>query len=230
MERIAPQSLPIKTVLFKHGQDFLRHYREMDGDGGIVIPSRLRYEPDEIVVLELFFPPMPNRIHLRAMAVPHLASQGFAAFRFETMERAKKDFLLKAATSKTKARRRRYRRYPTNLEVTWHVDGVALRHPAKLRDLSRGGLSLTTEWPPPVGTDIVTHVLLPDDPVPLVLSGRVTWIAQTTKQGAMGIQFFSHVLPEMKRLRRFLNQLNDSGIVPSVQPKSQPRRSADHQN
>ena len=219
-------SLPIKTVLFKNGHDFLRHFEEMDGEGGLVVPSKLRYHPEEQVVLEIFFPPMPNRLLIRAEAVPHMASQGFAAFRFLTSETLKKNYLVRIAKKNIRVKRRRDRRYPTNLEVTWRVDGVALRHPARLRDLSRGGLSLTTEWPPPVGTDVVVHLDLPGSQNKVILDGRVTWTTQTMKTGAMGIQFFTNRLADLKRLRRFLHQLNDSGVVPTVHEPSRGRRSS----
>ncbi len=209
-------SLPIKTLLFKNGQDFLRHYREMDGEGGVVVPSKLRYHPGDRVILEIFFPPMPNRLLLRAEAVPHMASQGFAAFRFLDSEALKKSYLVTVAKKNFRVRRRRHRRYPTDLEVTWQVEGVALHHPARLRDLSRGGLSLATAWPPPVGTNVVMHLHLPEDPTALILEGRVTWTAQNTKAGAMGVRFFTNAVSEMKRLRHFLHQLNDSGLVPSI--------------
>lgn len=62
------------------------------------------------------------------------------------------------------------------------------------KNISRGGTFVATDRPLPVGTEIVFALVLPAQPQPLSLRGRVTWttpadVATKANPAGMGIEF-----------------------------------------
>ena len=212
----------IHMACFESGDAFLRHYEDMDGHGGIIFPTKATFEEGELLEVEIRFPGLPNRMLLRAEAVPYLASPGFQAVRFLKSEKSKKDFVLAVAKGRARGRRRRHRRFPVELEASWRIEGVQVYNPAVVRDLSRGGLYLETPWSPPVGSHVLIRLRLPGQQEEIELSGRVTWMAQDLRTAHMGVQFTPPSQPALKHVRRFLRHHSDSGVLPIQRPRRQP--------
>ncbi len=205
----------IHIVEFEDGEAFLRHYEEMDGQGGLIFPSKAKFREGELLVVEIRLRGLRTGMLLRAEAVPYLASPGFVAVRFLESEREKRDFVLALAKGRARGHRRRYRRYPVDLEASWRVKGVQVYNPAHIRDISRGGLYLTTPWSPPVGSRILVRLRLPGQDE-IEVSCRVTWVAQDLKTTHMGAAFHPPNQPVLKSIRRFLRHHSNSGVLPAI--------------
>ena len=228
--------MKIHLLRFKNGNEFLSCYEQMEGDGGLVFPTRAALKPGETFVIEVKFPPLPNRVLVKATvsraqkASPDGPGQksyplqkshplGTIVARFLRTEKPKRDFLLEMAKighhdSNGKLKRpahRRYRRFPVDMGLTWQVKETELRHQGRVEDLSSGGMFVRTEWTPPVGTELKL-TLQPDDAKgPLGLYGRVTWVSQGLRAGGMGIRFQHNSRGEMRRIRRLIRHISNSG-------------------
>jgi Tfp pilus assembly protein PilZ len=191
----------------------------MDGVGGVVFDSRASLEIGEKFVLEVKFPPLPNRVLIKAEVVEKKRSPDRVVARFLSGEQAKRDFLVTMAASnerKLNGRRpahRLHRRFPVELPVTWQVKGVELRHDGKIEDLSSGGMFVRTEWTPPVGTELKLTFHPRSSQERVCLVGRVTWVSQGLRAGGMGIRFRHRNGPEMRAVRKLVREIGHSGEV-----------------
>ncbi|MCD6497360.1 MAG: PilZ domain-containing protein [Deltaproteobacteria bacterium] len=208
----------IHLVQFDSARDFLHHYDEMDGDGGLIFATKAKFRSGEQVALEVRFPPMVGRVLVTATSSPHMAPEGYVAFRFLAEEQSKKEFLLRVAhlSGEPKSFPRHHRRFPVRLRLNWQVEGVAFHHIGEVRNLSRGGLFVVSEWAPPVGTRLSLTIKAPDDPNPIRVRGKVTWVSHGGKQVGMGLRFEKRSSPDMKRLRTIIRAISHSGDLDAV--------------
>lgn len=81
---------------------------------------------------------------------------------------------------------RRYARAPFASDLVFRTaeDGD---HPGRARDISLGGMFITTEEAPPFGTSVIITLTLPDERTELELPAIVRW----SSAGGMGVQFKS---------------------------------------
>lgn len=79
---------------------------------------------------------------------------------------------------------RRYERAPFVSDLVFRTseDG---EHPGRARDISLGGMFITTDEAPPFGTTVVIKLTLPDAKTQLELPAIVRW----SGTGGMGVQF-----------------------------------------
>jgi type IV pilus assembly protein PilZ len=81
---------------------------------------------------------------------------------------------------------RHYERAPIDVPVEFAVKGSNERSTGRARDLSVGGMYVQTPAPPPFGSEVVVHVVLPGQKVAFALPAVVRW----TRAGeGMGVQF-----------------------------------------
>lgn len=102
-------------------------------------------------------------------------------------------------------RRRRTERIPVQLEVEYTSFDAFLSDYAI--NLSRGGLFLASQRPAPVGTPVTLRFVLPEETLPVELSGEVAWVNPAGEGqliAGMGIEF-SQMDPDSERkLARFV--------------------------
>ena len=111
-------------------------------------------------MIEIKFPPLPNRVLIKAKVLEKDSAAEKIVVEFLDGEQLKRDFLLAMATKdpaelkKNRPAHRRHPRFPVDIPVTWQVKDVELRHEGKIADISGGGMFIRTEWTPPVGTEL----------------------------------------------------------------------------
>lgn len=71
-------------------------------------------------------------------------------------------------------RRRRNARVPVRLEVEYSSLDAFLSDYAI--NMSRGGLFLASQRPAPVGTPVMLRFVLPDQTIPVEITGEVKWV------------------------------------------------------
>jgi uncharacterized protein (TIGR02266 family) len=96
---------------------------------------------------------------------------------------------------------RRHSRAVLDVDVEFASKGSAERTIGRAKDISLGGIFITTDKPLPFSTEVVVHVTLPAQKAPFALPGVVRW----TRDGGMGIQFApigareTHAITELTR-------------------------------
>jgi hypothetical protein len=165
----------------------------------------------------------------RATADHYDAEKGTLLARLNPGERSTLDFILGiAAASNSPPRRRRYHRFPVEVPITWQVRGVSLNHAGQIVDLSRGGVYIQTETPPPTGTELKLTLQLGAQIRPLELYGRVARVHRGRRRGGMGIRLRYRTTLPMRRLRRLIRRMDGMGelltaeLKPSVAVHLQP--------
>lgn len=221
-------TMKLHYLRFKSGSEFLSCYEEMNGKGGLVFPSRAAVKDGETFVLEIKFPALPNRVLIKAEVSKCHGGQESSGescsanrptiveTRFLGTEKSKKDFLLAMAKNderftRNRPAKRRYRRFPVNMDANWQVKGVELLHRGSIEDLSGGGVFIRTEWTPPEGTDLNLTLYPDDEQGPLRLVGRVAWTKQGSRTGGMGIRFKKNNHRDMVRIRRLIRHMGNCG-------------------
>ena len=100
---------------------------------------------------------------------------------------------------------RRYQRAPLDVAVEFSPRGAEAgegRHPGRSKDISLGGMFVTTNEPLAFGTELVVHILLPGQKAPFALPGVVRW---SRAGDGMGVQFGlmgareTHAITELTR-------------------------------
>lgn len=218
-------SLPMRihTLRYASGDDFLHFCRDLDGTGGVVISTRAQFEPFEKFIFDVRFPPMGNGVLIKAEAAQVDPADQTVLARLSPGERSKWDFLLGlAAATLSPPSRRRYLRFPVDLPVVWQVRGTELRQDGRAVDLSRGGIYVLTDLPPPRGTELKLTVRLPSDGEQLRLYGRVARVQQSRRGGGMGIRLRYRTTSNMRKLRKVLRTWNDTGELTAIPEPAAP--------
>jgi Tfp pilus assembly protein PilZ len=214
--------MKILYATYKSADEFLT--RLQVGEDGEVTPGRVsvatkaRYEPGEVVVLEIGFPGLPNRVLVKAAAhkMPVADGLGFATFDLLPGEEHKRNFLVAVASGRGKVSfGRRHQRFPIRLPARFRVEGEELTA-AETEDMSTGGMFLRTTRDLPEGTR-VSIVLDPlDGSAEMEFSCRVVRLRNEVGEGeaeGVGVQFDRPTSDEMKRLRRMIRDVKLSGKV-----------------
>jgi hypothetical protein len=103
-----------------------------------------------------------------------------------------------------------------DLPVVWQVRGSELRQDGRAVDLSRGGIYVLVDLPPPRGTELKLTVRLPTNGEPLQLYGRVARVRQGRRRSGMGIRLRYRTTSNMRKLRKVLRTWNDTGELTAL--------------
>jgi Tfp pilus assembly protein PilZ len=199
---------------FVSADDFLGRLEvgEDAEQGNLTVATKARYEPGEVVVLEIGFPGLPNRILTRS----HFKGEkgGEAIFQLQAGEAHKRDFLVAVASGRASASwQRKSRRFPLRLPARFIVDGseVPLRGDAETEDVNRKGVFLKTARTLPEGAR-VTIVLDPcDGSAEMEFQGRVVYTRTENGSDGVGVQFDRLNSDDSKRLRRMIRDVKLRG-------------------
>ena len=99
-------------------------------------------------------------------------------------------------------------RMPVQLEVEYSSIDAFLSDYAV--NMSRGGLFLASQRPSPIGTPVTLQFVLPEETIPVEISGEVMWV---NPEGVgqlipgMGIEFRGMDTDSERRLARFVQTL-----------------------
>lgn len=197
-------------------EDFLKGLHNDGNDTLLAVTTKAAYRDNESTILEIGYPGLPNRILVRARAVPSPKNDDERKwFVINEEEELQLDFLIAIAAGKADASvQRRHRRFPMRMEARVRVDGESDKDslPAQTADMATGGVALETDAALPDGTK-VTVVLDPGDGSgEIQIAGTVMWNREGEFQTAeVGIQFEKGSTEDMKRLRQLIRGVKLSG-------------------
>lgn len=202
--------MQILKARFYSREEFDEAYQADLPNGGLFVPTTTPLITGDQVVVEVFCKGLPNKVLLRSEvkswrpALPRLRIRAGALCAFLPEERDKRSFMLAALDGTVQARKRRHVRLPVSLPMNYRIEGSLDSHTGELLEISLGGALLRTDAPmPPLSADVVLEVLLPGGAVPVQLSGRVAYHAES---GA-GIKFIYRDGGGSRRLREFIRRL-----------------------
>jgi hypothetical protein len=205
------------TCAFASRHAFLSSYRDDAADGALDCETRSALEVDQLVVVEVSFPGLPNPILLRGLVVD--VQPGHRALvRIHDGDAHGRDFLLRAARGELEAVEpveRNHRRIPVALPITCRIEEVGepggevvgLTH-----DVGGGGAWILCASPPAVGTR-VSLVLGPVEGETFRLDGRVAWLRRDVWATGFGVRFDSKDSRDAARLRGLLRRACETGRV-----------------
>ena len=205
------------TCAFASPDAFLASYRDEPSDGALDCETRSAVEVDEPVVLEVWFPGLPNPTLLRGLVVDVQPGER-ALVQIHDGDAHGRDFLLRVARGELEPVgpvERNHRRVPVSLPITCRIDEVGepvgevvgLTH-----DVGGGGAWILCAAPPAVGTR-VSLVLGPVEGETFRLDGRVAWLRRDLWATGFGVRFDSKDSRDAARLRGLLRRACETGRV-----------------
>jgi len=213
------------TVVFVSTDEFLSHYRECEPAGAIYCRTRAIVSKGETVLLEVYFPGLPNRALIRGNA--QQTSQGSGAWiAFHESELSTRDFLLQVARGHLEIKPRRGRsfdRFPASLPVDCRISGDGSGSPERLvsrtEDISAGGVFVRSVKPPPVGARVAITLggRAARSIDPLSLTGEVAWVRTDESSRGFGVRFHDKTQIDHKTLRTLLRRASETGKVAFAQ-------------
>jgi Tfp pilus assembly protein PilZ len=208
-----PRGMQILKARFHSREDFDEAYNSELPHGGLFVPTTTPLATGDQVVVEIFCKGLPNKVMLRSEvrtwrpALPRLRVRAGALVAFLPEESDKRSFMLAALDGEVVARKRRHTRMPVTIPVKFRTAGNLEVQDGEMVEISLGGALLRAEGVlPALGTDVVIDVRLPGGAVPVPLSGRVAYHAET---GA-GIKFLYRDGGGSRRIRELIRRLRAS--------------------
>jgi len=217
----------ILSAWFTSGAEFLSFYDETMAQGALYYPTAAELSVGELVLVEIRFKELPNRMLLRANVHMIDLQRNGVWLTFMPEDRDTLAFIIDVArgdiTVETKIQRK-HRRYPVEVPVDWKASGSNHVYVSWTDDVSAGGAFVRTLSPPPVGTQVAL-VLTPAGSPPFTLSGKVTWISQEPGNEGMGVRFEETTSETARALRETLRKMDEAGeITIAVPPASGSRQ------
>jgi Tfp pilus assembly protein PilZ len=205
----------ILKARYRSAQDFLRGYQGTSACGGLFFPTREHAIVGEVVLAEVRFPELGDRLLLRSYVAWRRSArvrEGTAAgigIEFLESERRKRDFLLAVARGEAacKVVARNHRRIPVSLAVDWYVTEERERRNATLLDIGPGGAFLSTAEQRPPGTHVVVEITPPGGAAPLAVEGRVAWARTEPGHEGFGVEFRCRDTGGLRRLKEMCRRL-----------------------
>lgn len=189
---------------------FREAYDEALPCGGLFCPTTQALDEGEEVVVEIHFPELPNKMHLRGAVVswraatPRLGIRAGATIAFAEDEQDKCRFILEVADGRHRnAVKRRHARLPVERPARWRLASATDLQEAALREISIGGAHLVTPEQLELGEDIVVELTMPGGAQPISL---VTKVAYRTPSG-YGLRFVYRDGGGSRRLREMVRRL-----------------------
>jgi Tfp pilus assembly protein PilZ len=203
---------------YETGKDFLADVVEnADGQRRLRHRTQTDLSRQEMVILEIRFPALPNRVLLRGRVTELMQNSEADApltvmLDVDSEDRDTLNFLVERASqgSPPAVRSREHERVPLGLPVDWRVEGSGDVIISSTDDVGIGGVQIRTLSPPPVGTELTLRVALnPPDGEELSILGKVVWVRQDDDFQGMGVQFISSEGDQKKPLRKLLSNILD---------------------
>jgi hypothetical protein len=205
----------IVVARFSDGPAFLESYREGEPSGQLAVGTRARLAYDSEIVLEIFWPELPNPLFVRARVVRRLGSKQGLLFALHADSQAARDFLLQMATGeRTRWFRRAQRRWCVRLPASWRRFGDFCMRDGTVEDLSSGGaLVCTPSEPPRMFDQVGLRIAAPAAGQDLIVTGVVRHAEERSGDFAFGVQFDRGSSGEQRRLRRLVRVFAARGVV-----------------
>ena len=171
-------------------------------------------KPREAVILEVFFPALPNRVLLRGTVSGYEegTDEGVVHLTINPEDEGALDFLCEQATSGPPDRKkptiRKHERVPMGIPVDWQVEGSGDVIISATDDVAMGGLQIRTLSPPPVGTELTLKIALDPATREMVsVPGKVAWVKQDEEFQGMGVEFTPTESDEKGPLKELLDKI-----------------------
>jgi hypothetical protein len=203
---------PILAAAFVDGAAFLRAYSAGGEAGELTVVTRARPPRGREVVLEVWWPGLPNVVYLRARA--RKRRHGLSA-QLNPDDAGARDFLVRVASGeRVPFHERRDRRYCVRLIAVWRGFGSVQSFGGIVEDLSAGGLLLSSPYPAPTsGERVALRVRAAAAGQDLIVTGRVRHRRVRRIDEAFGVEFEHRSSGEQRRLRRLLRVFAATGAV-----------------
>jgi uncharacterized protein (TIGR02266 family) len=206
--------LRILKARYRSAADFLVAYQASFPYGGLFFPTREHVTVGELVLAEVRFPELGDRLLVRSFVAWRRSArvrEGTPAgvgVEFLASEAQKRDFLLSAAKGEVPhVVARKHRRIPVNMPVAWTVREERSRLAAVVEDIGAGGAFLRTAEQRPVGTPVVVEITPPGGAAPLAVEGRVAWARAQHGHEGLGVEFRCRDTGGLRRLKELCRRL-----------------------
>lgn len=214
-EKEQPDRTPTRILQARYnsGAAFLRDIDPEQGKvGTVTYATKIPLDVDELVILEILFPELPNRVLLRGRVMTLESTGPTATIEIAEEDLETRDFLIQVATGEAPgpAVGRRYYRIPLEIPVDWQVLGSSDVTISSTDDVGAGGVQIRTQNPPQVGTE-VEIILTLEEESQLRIRGRVAWVRADEVFSGMGVQFAEGSAEEKKKLRDLLRKAMERG-------------------
>ncbi len=198
------------TLVFTSPLELLNAYHPADG-GSLSTRTRTDGDIGENVLVELYFPGLPNRTLIRAQVVGIAFEHGLR-FAFDPADATTRDFVLAVARGELTVHivHRDHARFPSSLHASW-ARGGGVTHPTLVDDLSVGGAFVRSEAPPGVGDEIDLTITVPGGES-LTARGTVAW-TRLGKDPGFGLEFEDLPGDSGRRLRALLRHASERAEV-----------------
>ncbi len=212
----------ILTTRYESGQQFLPDVRRDPETGeptGLTHQTKMQLSRKENVLVEVYFPGLPNRVLLRgtveSIEEGDVPRADVAIWREDLSTLA---FLVEQAqtaeTSAQDAAARKHDRIPLGIPVDWQVAGSGDMIISSTDDVGAGGLQIRTLSPPPVGSMVTLNLSLePRSGKTLAIPGKVVWVRQDSEFQGMGVQFMPEEGDQRRQLRELLRRILERGAI-----------------
>lgn len=204
----------ILKARYRGAGEFLVAYQASFPYGGLFFPTREHVTVGELVLAEVRFPELGDRLLLRSFVAWRRSArvrEGTPAgvgVEFLASELHKRNFLLSAARGEVpKVVARNHRRIPVSLPVAWQVKEERTRLSAVVEDIGPGGAFLRTAEHRPIGTSVVVEITPPGGAAPLAVEGRVAWSRTEVGHEGFGIEFRCRDTGGLRRLKEMCRRL-----------------------
>lgn len=204
----------ILKARYRNSGDFLGAYQGSFPYGGLFFPTREHVTVGELVLAEVRFPELGDRLLVRSFVAWRRSArvrEGTPAgvgVEFLATEQHKRDFLISAARGeRSGVVARNHRRIPVSLPVAWQVREERARLTALVEDIGPGGAFLRTAEHRPIGTPVVVEITPPGGAAPLAVEGRVAWARTEPGHEGIGVEFRCRDTGGLRRLKEMCRRL-----------------------
>ena len=204
------------TLPFASSADFLSSYSEAYPGGALHCRTKADLRDGEVVLVEISFPGLPNRVLVRGIVVDSIADEG-AWLRFHEADVTTRDFLLGVARGHiqvTPTTERSFERFPAAVPVDCRIerDGREDHLVTQTADLGAGGAFIESAAPPPVGTRVTLSIAPAGSGLePLTVEGEVVWVRNDADARGFAVRFQDPRNADNRRLRATLRHASERG-------------------
>ena len=217
------EGVRILKARYRSAKDFLGAYQGSFPYGGLFFPTREHVTVGELVLAEVRFPELGDRLLVRSFVAWRRSArvrEGTPAgvgVEFLASEARKRTFLLGVARGEIPSvTARNHRRIPVSLPVAWQVKDERARLAAVVEDIGPGGAFLRTAENRPVGTSVVVEITPPGGAAPLAVEGRVAWAREDPGNEGFGVEFRCRDTGGLRRLKEMCRRLERLDTQASV--------------
>ncbi len=210
----------ILTARYDSGAKFLPDVIDDPDTGsptGLTHRTKMELSPKENILVEIFFPGLPNRVLLRGtvneIEEADVPSAKVAVWKEDLSTLA---FLVDQAkaSNQEEAASRKHDRIPLGIPVDWQVAGSGDMIISSTDDVGAGGLQIRTLSPPPVGSVVTLNLSIePRSGKTLAIPGKVVWVRQDAEFQGMGVQFMAEEGDQKRQLRELLRRILERGAI-----------------